>query len=264
MKACYSNEAQDNINQKPSHLKANSNNELSINSFRYSKVDELDASFDRLLIESEDEVDIFGDVHDAVVPAVRSAVMRPISNILAEPLCQFFNSMIKEKTVPEDLAFAHTVLLYKSGDPANIANYRPISLLSALYKAKYATWDSLDGRECFNFPAMCFHMGIERRPNLKDYWSTRQVFSQSLAAEYMTRFVQILNSLHFVDNSNADKSDRLNKTDAVMKILNRTFAEVHKLGREVCIDESMIPFRGRVLFRRPLRGKRYKYGLKLL
>ncbi|EYC38488.1 hypothetical protein Y032_0714g1764 [Ancylostoma ceylanicum] len=65
---------------------------------------------------------------------VRSAVMRPISNILAEPLCQFFNSMIKEKTVPEDLAFAHTVLLYKSGDPANIANYRPISLLSTLYK----------------------------------------------------------------------------------------------------------------------------------
>ncbi|EPB72468.1 hypothetical protein ANCCEY_08435 [Ancylostoma ceylanicum] len=108
-------------------------------------------------------------------------------------------------------------------------------------------------------------MGIERRPDLKDYWSSRRVFSQSFAAKYMTRnrFVQILNSLHFVDTSNADKSDRLSKIDAVVKILKRAFAEVYKPGREVCIDESMIPFRGRVLFRQYLRGKRYKYGLKL-
>ncbi|RCN44749.1 hypothetical protein ANCCAN_09264 [Ancylostoma caninum] len=60
--------------------------------------------------------------------------MPPISNILAEPPRLFFSVMLSGKTVPEEFAFAHRVLLYESGDPANITNYRPISLLSTLYK----------------------------------------------------------------------------------------------------------------------------------
>ncbi|EYC27675.1 hypothetical protein Y032_0008g123 [Ancylostoma ceylanicum] len=39
----------------------------------YGELDELDASFDRLLVESEDEVDIFGEVDDVVVPALWSS-----------------------------------------------------------------------------------------------------------------------------------------------------------------------------------------------
>ncbi|KHJ82467.1 hypothetical protein OESDEN_17839 [Oesophagostomum dentatum] len=38
------------------------------------------------------------------------------------------------KPIPKNFAYADTILLFKSGDPENLANYRPISFLSTLYK----------------------------------------------------------------------------------------------------------------------------------
>ena len=33
-------------------------------------------------------------------------------------------------------------------------------------------------------------------------------------------------------------------------------------GSDLCIDETMVPFRGRVGFRQYVPGKRFKYGMK--
>ncbi|XGW11223.1 hypothetical protein V3C99_012597, partial [Haemonchus contortus] len=46
-------------------------------------------------------------------------------------------------------------------------------------------------------------------------------------------------------------------------MLNEEFAAVYSPGKNVCIDESMIPFRGRVIFRQYIRGKRHKFGIKV-
>ncbi|KAL6724337.1 hypothetical protein Aduo_019234 [Ancylostoma duodenale] len=63
-----------------------------------------------------------------------SSSLRPLCTILANPVCSFINKIFETKVVPEKLAFAKTILLYKSGDPTDVANYRPISLLSTIYK----------------------------------------------------------------------------------------------------------------------------------
>src|SRR5699024_3413072 len=34
-------------------------------------------------------------------------------------------------------------------------------------------------------------------------------------------------------------------------------------GQEICVDESMIPFRGRLSFRQYLKGKLHKFGIKV-
>lgn len=34
-------------------------------------------------------------------------------------------------------------------------------------------------------------------------------------------------------------------------------------GESICIDETMVPFRGRLSFRQYIPGKRHKYGIKL-
>ncbi|PIO73848.1 hypothetical protein TELCIR_04168 [Teladorsagia circumcincta] len=39
---------------------------------------------------------------------------------------------------------------------------------------KFRDWVDLDEEEFFTFLALCFHMGLERRSNLKDYWSKRK------------------------------------------------------------------------------------------
>lgn len=132
-------------------------------------------------------------------------------------------------------------------------------------RIKYSTWAELTEEEFLKYLAICLHMEIEKRPNLKDYWSTKIVFSTSFAAKYISRnrFIEITNSFHFVNNEKPDRSNRLYKIDSVVKILNRTFAEVYTPSENIYIDESMVPFQGRIIFRQYISGKRHKYGVKL-
>ncbi|XGW34572.1 hypothetical protein V3C99_018478 [Haemonchus contortus] len=60
--------------------------------------------------------------------------------------------------------------------------------------AKYPTWSVLDEQEFYKFLAICFHMSIEKRSSLREYRSTRSIYSGSLAARLMTnnRFIGIL------------------------------------------------------------------------
>ncbi|EYC33734.1 hypothetical protein Y032_0002g955 [Ancylostoma ceylanicum] len=65
---------------------------------------------------------------------ITSPSLRILSEILASPIAWFFNDIIRTKAVPPGFAFANTILLYKNGNPTDVTNYRPISLLSTLYK----------------------------------------------------------------------------------------------------------------------------------
>ncbi|KAK5979627.1 PiggyBac transposable element-derived protein 4 [Trichostrongylus colubriformis] len=69
--------------------------------------------------------------------------------------------------------------------------------------------------------------------------------------------------LHFVDNDNADKANRLYKIQPVLDLLNGTFQKMYRPPKELSIDESMVPYRGRVVFKQFNKSKRYKYGIKL-
>ncbi|XGW19881.1 hypothetical protein V3C99_003598 [Haemonchus contortus] len=131
--------------------------------------------------------------------------------------------------------------------------------------AKYSTWSVLEEQEFHKFLAICFHMSIEKRSSLKEYWSTRVIYSGSLAARLMTRnrFIEILNSLHFADNDTSDKSNRLYKVQPVIDSMNKAFGDVYKPEKDICIDETMVPFRWKVMFRQYIHGKRHKYGIKL-
>lgn len=48
-----------------------------------------------------------------------------------------------------------------------------------------------------------------------------------------------------------------------MNDLNVTFREYFTANENICIDESMVPFRGRIIFRQYNKQKRHKYGVKL-
>lgn len=56
------------------------------------------------------------------------------SKYLAHPLTQLFNSILDSGTTPFQWSESNMILLYKKGDPTDIGNYRPISLLPTLYK----------------------------------------------------------------------------------------------------------------------------------
>lgn len=53
---------------------------------------------------------------------------------LEHALCVLLNKCISEEKIPKPWQNAEVILIFKKGDNTNIANYRPISLLSHLYK----------------------------------------------------------------------------------------------------------------------------------
>lgn len=53
---------------------------------------------------------------------------------LIKPLTHMFNQILRTSYTPRQWSESDIILLYKKGDPNNINNYRPISLLPSLYK----------------------------------------------------------------------------------------------------------------------------------
>uniref|UniRef100_A0A7I4Y504 DDE_Tnp_1_7 domain-containing protein n=1 Tax=Haemonchus contortus TaxID=6289 RepID=A0A7I4Y504_HAECO len=51
------------------------------------------------------------------------------------------------------------------------------------------------------------------------------------------------------------------KIQPTLNMLSEEFAAVYSPGKNVCIDESMIPFQGRDIFRQYTRVKRHKLGI---
>ncbi|KAL0278096.1 UNVERIFIED_CONTAM: hypothetical protein PYX00_000005 [Menopon gallinae] len=69
--------------------------------------------------------------------------------------------------------------------------------------------------------------------------------------------------LHFVDNEKDNSSNRLYKIQPIIDILGTNYKKYYNPTEDICIDESLIPFRGRIVFRQYLKQKRHKYGIKI-
>lgn len=68
--------------------------------------------------------------------------------------------------------------------------------------------------------------------------------------------------LHVTNNDTADTTNKLYKLGTVLDYLNEKFQSLYVPGENMCIDESMMPWRGRLSFRQYIPSKRHKYGIK--
>nr|CDJ84071.1 RNA-directed DNA polymerase (reverse transcriptase) domain containing protein [Haemonchus contortus] len=60
--------------------------------------------------------------------------LKSIPQVIIKTLARLFTRYLSECKVPTSWKTSKTVLLYKKGDPDDIDNYRPICLLSVIYK----------------------------------------------------------------------------------------------------------------------------------
>ncbi|KAK6761096.1 hypothetical protein RB195_022239 [Necator americanus] len=65
---------------------------------------------------------------------IRPEHLKSLSPVLINTLARLFTRYLAECKVPKQWKTSKIVLLYKKGDPHDIGNYRPICLLSVIYK----------------------------------------------------------------------------------------------------------------------------------
>lgn len=63
---------------------------------------------------------------------ITNECIKVAKNLLLTPITILWNKILDEDAVPHQWMTSEIILLYKKGDPADIGNYRPISLMSCL------------------------------------------------------------------------------------------------------------------------------------
>jgi hypothetical protein len=82
------------------------------------------------------------------------------------------------------------------------------------------------------------------------------------------RFLHILTFLHFTDNTNeidknAENYDRLCKIRDVFDMLNNAYAKFYNPSEHLAVDEIIVLFKGRVVFRQYIPKKHKRFGIKI-
>ena len=138
-------------------------------------------------------------------------------------------------------------------------------------KSRLHQWKPVTLAELKQYLGLVLLTGLVRKRRYEDYWSTDFLVYTPIFSAIMTRdrFMIIKRCLHFNDNlqagydPTAPNRDRLHKLRPVIDSLNERCRLVFNPERPLTIDESLILWRGRLLFRQSIRSKRARVGVKM-
>lgn len=139
---------------------------------------------------------------------------------------------------------------------------------STCEESRITKWRDITVPELKVFLGLLLHTGTFKLNRINDYWKTNRLFNLPLFRQYMSRdrFLVILRCLHFsrVDTpTSPEPNDRLFKVRSVLDYFNNKMRCIYYPSKELSIDEAMVLWRGRLVFRQYIKGKRHKYGIKL-
>ncbi|XP_023241131.1 piggyBac transposable element-derived protein 4-like [Centruroides sculpturatus] len=130
--------------------------------------------------------------------------------------------------------------------------------------SKLRLWKDTSTGEIKKFLGLLLWMGLVKYPKLADYWSTKKIYKNYVASPTTSRnrFESLLSMWHFSNNEESN-GDRIYKINPLKDLLEALYKYYNIPGEYLCIDETIVPFRGRLCFRQYAPGKRHKYGVKL-
>ena len=135
-------------------------------------------------------------------------------------------------------------------------------------RARISEWKDLTQEEFLKFLGLVYHMGTIKLNRIQDYWKTHRLFNLKCFSERMSRdrFLCILRCFHFSKNPKENEpkpDDCLYKIRPVIDYFNQKMRQIYYPGKNLSLDESLVLWRGRLIFRQYIANKRHKYGLKL-
>lgn len=145
-------------------------------------------------------------------------------------------------------------------------NLRALSVIGNVIP-KHSTmnkWKPTNSHEFRNFLALCMLMGNIKMPSIKCYWSRNPLYTHPIFGNIMSRnrFEQILRCLCFTKKDDI-KISRLHKIEQVADHVFENIRKVLYPGRNLSLDEALLLWRGRLIFRQYIPNKSAKYGIKL-
>ncbi|XP_008182727.1 piggyBac transposable element-derived protein 4-like [Acyrthosiphon pisum] len=133
--------------------------------------------------------------------------------------------------------------------------------------SRMSRWKDVDIDEMKKFLGVLMFSGVVVFPTYESYWKKDSLYYHELFHKIgmsYNRFIIILKCWHFVDNNIArDNTDRLYKIKPLMDMVFQNTQNLFTPGDTLVLDESMIAFRGRLLFRQYNPSKSHKYGIKM-
>lgn len=140
-----------------------------------------------------------------------------------------------------------------------------ISSQPKLKHSRINRWNETNHEEMKKFLGLMMWMGLVPLGRLEDYWSQNGVYNMTIPRAIMSRnrFQILLTMLHFDNNETSDTSNRLRKIQHLVDMLQQKFKALFYPGEDFVIDETLVPWRGRLIFRQYIPNKSHRYGVKL-
>jgi hypothetical protein len=124
-----------------------------------------------------------------------------------------------------------------------------------------AKWLSTNRSEMYTFLATIMLISVTKKNKILDYRTTDPMIATSMFRELFSRdrYIALLKYVHFNDNSNQVDDDSLYKIRPVMDELQKRFKLLISSYKNLCIDEALLLWKGRLAFKQYISSKRRRF-----
>ncbi|MCG7879142.1 MAG: transposase [Candidatus Thiodiazotropha taylori] len=217
----------------------------------------LNPNYDRIIARDEELNWSNIDTPPTIAPFTRDVGLTVDLDEEAEPI-QFFKLFFNEDYWPIIVTETNKYA------EAKIAQ-QPLSPNSRLHE-----WTPVTVDEVKLFFALCILMGVVYKESIEDYWTTNESTMTPFFNKKMSRnrFLAILSNLHLSDSTREipvgqDGHDPLYKLRSFVNMCSRNFCDIYVPQKELSVDESTCPWKGRLRFRVYNPAKPDRFGIKL-
>ena len=200
--------------------------------------------------------------YEKTVPIVWSAEAKDPSNFPFNENPGFFIN------IPENATPTYFLKLFLSDDlicflvvETNRYAEKVLDEIIIKRNSRFKDWAPTDLDEMKLFLGLLIQLGMLNLPRLSDCWSTDPLLKTYTWRKTMcrNRFFLLLRLWHFeIPCAN----ERLSKIAFFMNHLNETMKRIYCPSENLSLDESIVLWRGHLIFRQYIKNKKHKYGVK--
>lgn len=156
-------------------------------------------------------------------------------------------------------------ILQKVSTETNVYYKASVEAKPPSQHSRLQKWFETSAKELYVFIAVTLIMARNRHLTIQEHWSTDSLLHAPIFGEVMPRdrYILLLSMLHFCNNNLQNNADKLFKIRLVIDHFRAVFKKFMKPFQNLCIDESLVLFKGRLAFKQYIKTKRSRFGIKL-